>query len=131
MQSRAEGFFLKSRPLGKKESRSDKVARSKRRKIGSFIRWFICQLSPGSVNLLAAASRFLVQFSSEIVESSRLPSQRQYTVSAQHCSTKFPRGHIVFTGQTTQLGAPWRSLSLCRARGVLVTSNIAIPNIGT
>ena len=29
MQSRAEGFFLKSRPLGKKKSRRDKVARVK------------------------------------------------------------------------------------------------------
>ena len=62
MPSRAEGFFLKSRPLGKKESRKDKLAKSKRAKIGSFIRWFICQLSLGSVNLLAAASRFLIQF---------------------------------------------------------------------
>ena len=34
MQSRAEGFFLKSRPLGKKESRKDKLAKSKRVKIG-------------------------------------------------------------------------------------------------
>ena len=39
-------IFVKSRPLGKKESRRDKLAKSKRAKIGSFIRWFICQILP-------------------------------------------------------------------------------------
>ena len=83
MPSRAEGFFLKSRPLGKKESRKDKLAKSKRAKIGSFIRWFICQLSLSSVNLLAAALRFLIQFWSEIDEPAQLPSEWQYTISSQ------------------------------------------------
>ena len=69
-------LFLKSRPLGKKESRKDKLAKSKRAKIGSFIRWLFCQLSLGSVNLLAAASRFLIQFWSEIKERMLADPQR-------------------------------------------------------
>ena len=64
MQSRAEGFFSQKQTTWKeriKKSR-DKMAKSKRPKTGSFIRWFVCKLSLGSVTLLAAASRFLIQF---------------------------------------------------------------------
>ena len=65
MQSRAEGFFSQKQTTWKeriKKSRRDKMAKSKRPKIGPFIRSFTCQLSLGSVTLLAAASRFLIQF---------------------------------------------------------------------
>ena len=139
MQSRAEGFFLKSRPLGKKESRRDKLAKSKRAKIGvhSFA-WFICQLSLGNVNLLTCCSF-------AVLDSVLIRDRRAITIGVTTCHNgntqiwlnfveqNSPTGHTIFTGQTTQLGAPWRSLSLRQARGTchIQQSNIQHGNLPT
>ena len=55
-------------------------------------------------------------------------SQRQNFVEQNS-----PTGHTIFTGQTTQLGAPWRSLSLRQARGTchIQQSNIQHGNLPT
>ena len=132
MPSRAEGFFSKADHLKRKNQERTNWQRAKEQRFFLFIHRLICQLSLGSVNLLAAASRFLIQFWSEIAESSRLPSQRQYTISSQHCRTKSPTDHIVFTGHTK---SQWHSLehhhghSLSVKREVLVTSNGATSSV--
>ena len=123
-------FFLKSRPLGRKKSRRDKLGKSKRAKIGvhsfasSFADSFACHQSLGSVNLLAAVSRFLIQFWSEIEESAWLLSRWQYNISSQQYRdrTNLSTGRVTPFSlgtqgiSTTHLGTPWRSLSQCQAR---------------
>ena len=121
MPSRAEGFFLKSRPLGRKESRKDKLAKSKGAKIGSFIRRLICQLEPRQCE---STCRSFAVLDSVLIRDRRAITIAVTTAIHNFFSTmwnKIPNGshcfHWLYTKSQWQLGAPWWSLSQCQARG--------------
>ena len=110
-------FFSKADHLKRKNQQGTSWQRAKEQRL-VFIHSLVHLAGKAlAVWLLAAASRFLIQFWSEIEEPAQVPSQWQYKISAQHST-----GHTVFTGHH---GGHF----LCVKREALVTSNRAISNI--
>ena len=112
MQSRAEGFFLKSRPLGKKKSRRDKVAKSKRPRIGvdSFVDSFASKAL--ALWLYLPPQLRGSWFSSDQRSKSRNCRHNGNTQFLLNFVEQNPlMSHIVFTAHTkcqpTQLGTPF------------------------
>ena len=123
-KSLQSGIFSQKRTLGLKESRWDKLAKSKRAKIGvhSFAGSFASTVKPWQCDSpcrgFAVLDSVLIRDRRASIIAVTMAIQWQCKFSAQLCRTKSPTGHTVFfTGHTTtQLGAQWWSLSQCQLR---------------
>ena len=115
MPSLAEGFFLKKQTTWKERIKKGQTDKEQRRKD-----WFIQSLvdlpvKPWQCESTCRSFAFLdsVLIRDRRAITSRLPSQRQYTISAQHCIEQHPQRVTPFSLGTHNLNdTAWSTMAV-------------------